>query len=137
MLANGITLGFKTSSAEGSYTDLPLLKEVPQIGADAELVENTPLSAKNRRYEQGIGTLPELEFIFIYENSATSAYRLMRTHADNKAKLYFEETLSDGTTFTFEAIPSIKLNGGGVNDPIDMVLTLAVQSDIDVTDPVG
>ena len=42
MLANGITLGMKKKS-ESIYEELEGLKEVPELGADPEKVENTVL----------------------------------------------------------------------------------------------
>ena len=39
MLANGIKLEFKESA--GSFTAIPELKEVPEMGVDPEKVENT------------------------------------------------------------------------------------------------
>ena len=44
MLANGATLGYKEKSASGStFTNLPGLKEIPEMGVDPEKVENTDI----------------------------------------------------------------------------------------------
>lgn len=53
MLANGSKLGYRENSA-AQYEDLPGLKEIPEMGADGEKVENTPLTAKQKQYEMGI-----------------------------------------------------------------------------------
>ena len=37
----------------------------------------------------------------------------LRNAADNKEKLYFEQTYPDGTKVTFEGQVSVKLGGGG------------------------
>ena len=49
MLANGSKLGYRkhSGSDEGNYTDLPGLKEIPEMGIEPEKVENTCLTDKN------------------------------------------------------------------------------------------
>lgn len=137
MLANGIKLGYKKKGAEpATYTDLPGLKEVPEMGDEPEKVDNTCLSDKVKQYEYGIGDPGDLEFKFKYENSsATSPYRVLRAAAESKEVLSFEETFPDGTKFSWDAQVSVKLGGGGVNGVIDFTLKMALQSEIAVVDP--
>lgn len=137
MLANGIKLGYKEKGASGTtYTDLTGLKEVPEIGIEPEKVENTCLSDKVKQYENGIGDAGDLEFKFKYENSsATSPYRVLRKAQETGKALSFQETLPDGTTFTWDAQPSVKLGGGGVNGAIEFTLKMALQSEIVSVDP--
>lgn len=138
MLANGITLGYKTSGGGSTYTNLTGLKEVPEIGIEPEKIENTCLSDTVKQYEMGIGDAGDLDFVFKYENTkTTSPYRVLRGFADNRTKVSFEEVLPDGTKFTWDAYVSVKLGGGGVNGAIDFTLSMALQSDIAVADPVG
>lgn len=137
MLVNGAKLGYKKKSDTAStYTDLPGLKEVPDIGAEPEKVENTCLTDKNKQYENGIGDLGDMKYKFKYDNSsADSPYRVLRKAADDEEVLSFEETLKDGTTITYDAQPSVKMTGGGVNGVVEFELTVAVQSDLAYTDP--
>ncbi len=135
MLANGAKLGYKKSS-ESSYTDLPGLKEIPDIGVDAEKQENTVLTDKHKKYEMGIGDLPDMVYKFKYENkSATSPFRVLRDAQDSGEVLSFQETDPDGTVIEFDAQVSVKRTGGGVNGVIDFEVTMIVQSDIEYTDP--
>lgn len=135
MLANGATLGIKKGSESG-YTILNGLKEIPDLGADAEKVENTPLDATAKRYEIGVGDAGDMEFTFIYENkSAGSTYRQLRALADSGETVSFEESFKDGTKFHFDAQCNVKLTGGALNGVIDLKLALALQSDIEVVDP--
>ena len=137
MLANGAKLGYKETSEAATYTDLPGLKEIPEMGADAEKVDNTVLTDKNKKYEMGIGDLPDMVYKFRYDNtSADSPYRKMREAQEAGKVLKFQEKLKDGTTTEFEAQVSVKRTGGGVNGVIDFDLTMYVQSDIEITDPV-
>lgn len=135
MLANGATLGYKPSGS--TYTNLVGLKEIPELGGDPEKVDVTTLADTSKQYEYGITDYGDLEFKFKYVNSAaTDAYRVMRGLAAAKTKTDFQLTLKDGTKFAWSAIPNVKLGGGGVNGVIDFTLSMALQSDITVTDPV-
>jgi len=136
MLANGIKLGYK-KGVETTFTNLAGLKEVPEMGSDPEKVENTTLADTTKKYEFGIGDYGDLEFTFKYENGkADSPYRVLRALQDAKTKVSFEETFPDGTVFAWDAQVNIKVSGGSVNDPIDFTLAMALQSEIDITDPV-
>lgn len=137
MLANGAKLGYKEKTGSGTYTDLPGLKEIPDIGVDAEKVDNTCLTDANKKYELGIGDLPEMVYKFKYENSsATSPYRVMRNYEKEGTVLSFEETDADGSKIRFDAQVSVKRTGAGVNGVIDFDLTVIVQSDLDYVDPI-
>jgi hypothetical protein len=135
MLANKAKLGVKTSDSASTYTDLPGLKSLAELGAEPELVDNTCLTDTMMQYEQGIGDPGTLEYTFKLDNSSeTTAYRILR--ALDKVKTYdWQETLVDGTTYTFKAQPSIRVGGGGVNEALEFTLSLALQSDITVTNP--
>ena len=136
MLANGIKLAF--SKTKGDYQNLVGLKEVPEFGIEPEKVENTTLADKVKKYEFGIGDAGELEYKFAYDNTtATSPYRVLRNAADNKEKLYFEQTYPDGTKVTFEVQVSVKLGGGGVNSVIEFTLKIALQSELTFVDGIG
>lgn len=136
MLANGIKLSYKEKGATGSFTELKGLKEVPEMGIDPEKVDNTTLADTVKQYENGIGDAGDLAFKFKYENkSATSPYRVLRLAQEQNEVLSFEETFPDGTKFTWDAQPSVKLGGGGVNAAIEFTLNMALQSAIVVADP--
>ena len=136
MLANGAALGYKETKEGASYTDLAGLKEIPEIGSDPEKVENTTLKDKVKQYEMGIGDPGDMVYKFKYENSsAESSYRKFREMEASKKTYYFEETDSDGTKIEFAAQPSVKRTGGGVNGVIELDVTMALQSELTITDP--
>ena len=137
MLANGAKLEYKEKSdATGAYKELPGLKEIPDCGVEPEKVENTCLTDPHKKYEMGIGDLPEMVYKFKYDNtSATSPYRVLREEADAGTVLYFQEKDTDGTTIEFGAQVSVKRTGGGVNGVIEFEVTMMVQTDIAYTDP--
>lgn len=137
MLANGATLEYREPGTE-AWTELEGLKEIPDLGVEAEKVDDTDLKSKNKKYEMGIGDVGDMKYIFRYDNeSPTSVHRVMRTaQAENKT-LEFRETLNDGSITTFMAQPSVKRTGGGVNGTVNTELSLAVQSDFEYEDPTG
>ena len=135
MLANGAKLGFKKSGG-ASFTDLPGLKEIPEMGIEPEKVENTCLTDKHKQYENGIGDPGDLVYKFRYENTKEdSPYRVMRKAQDSGEVLDFQETLIDGTTTEFSGQVSVKRTGGGVNGVVEFNLSIALQSELKVTDP--
>lgn len=135
MLANGAKLGFKKSGGS-SFTDLPGLKEIPEMGIEPEKVENTCLTDKNKQYENGIGDPGDLVYKFRYENTKEdSPYRVMRKAQDSGEVLDFQETLIDGTTTEFSGQVSVKRTGGGVNGVVEFNLSVALQSELAVNDP--
>lgn len=139
MLANGAKLGYSKTAPSGSstnYTDLPGLKEIPDIGSDPEKVDNTVLIDPHKKYEKGIGDLPEMTYKFKYDNSKTDCpYRMLRQADKDGTTLYFRETDADKSTIDFAAQVSVKRTGGGVNGVIEFEVTMMVQSDITYTDP--
>lgn len=139
MLANGAKLGYSKTAPSGSsttYTDLPGLKEIPDIGSDPEKVDNTVLTDSHKKYEKGIGDLPEMTYKFKYDNSKEDCpYRVLRQADKDGTTLYFRETDADKSTIDFAAQVSVKRTGGGVNGAIEFEVTMMVQSDIAYTDP--
>lgn len=136
MLANGILLGVKFPQAE-DFVDLPGLKTVPDMNNEKEKIENTPIAATTKRYENGIGDYGDLEYTFVYEGDREdTTYRMLREYADSNTALEFRETWTDGMKLTYKAEPSIGFKrGGGANTVIDLVVKMALQSDITVIDP--
>lgn len=135
MLANGATLGLK-KKGESSYTILPGLKEIPEMGIEPEKVDNTTLDDEIKQYEQGIGDAGDLAYKFKYDNTTTdSPYRILRTLQDSGEAADFQETLKDGTTTDFFAQVSVKRTGGGVNGVIEFTASMALQSKLKITDP--
>ena len=139
MLANGTKLGYSKTAPSGSsisYTDLPGLKEIPDVGTDPEKVDNTDLEASQKVYEMGIGDPGDITYKFKYENTETdSPYRILRAYEASGETLSFKETLKDGTTTEFDGQISLKRTGGGVNGVIEFDLNIALASAFKITDP--
>lgn len=137
MLANGILLGFRPAGTQGEYTDLPELKEVPDLQNKPERVENTPLNAANKRYEKGIGDPGEMVYKFCYHGPVKgSAIVLLQEHAATDTELDFQETWPDGTIIQYTAVPNLSFaRGGGINSVVDLQVEMFVTSDIETVLP--
>lgn len=133
MLANGAKLEYKNAS---QYVLLTGLKTLSEVGIATEKVSNTDLSDSVMVYEVGVGDSQEFSYTFKYENSSTnSSYRVLRKLQETGNVVEFRETLKDGTTTTFSGYPSVMRSGGGLNDPIEFTLSIALTSTPEVTDP--
>lgn len=133
MLVNGVTLKW-CATATGTFANMPDLKEVPDLGAEPEMVDNTALADSIIHNEQGIGDPGSMEYVFRFVNAAaTDSFRIAKTRDGQLT--YFKHELTDGTIYSFSGIPSFRLSGGGVNDPQEFVMAIALQSDLTVTDP--
>ena len=138
MLANGATLGYTTSysSSSMSYTNIPGLKEIPEIGTDPEKVENTCLTDQVKKYEQGIGDPGDMAYVFKWDTSTggnKSMFTALQTAQANSSTVYFQEKLKDNTTVTFAGQVAVKIGGGGVNGVVEWTLSVALQSDLTIS----
>lgn len=131
MLANGIKIGYSTSGTT-SYTNIDGLQEVPDIGVEPEKVENTCLSDSVKQYEKGIGDAGDMEFKFKYTNAV---WKVLRGFESASKPTNFKVTYPDGASVSFSAEVSNKLGGGSVNDPIAIITSMALQSELDWADP--
>ena len=59
----------------------------------------------------------------------------MRKAEGDGEVLSFCETLPDGTKFEYDAQVSVKLSSGAVNGVLEFTLKMALQSEINCTDP--
>lgn len=136
ILSKDITLGYDSTGAGSSYTDLPLLMEVPELGGDAEKVDVTVLSDSVRKYIDGIKDYGDLAFKFLYDNSgATSSYRILKGLEDAATLTKFQVALPDGTKFSFSGYVSVKLDSAAVNAALTFTATISLNSEVEVTNP--
>lgn len=144
MLANKATLGYKAGSSS-AYTDLAGLKQIPEMGAEPTLVDNTCLTDAMIMNEIGIGDAGQLEYVFKFTGYTAGTYKTLydllydttgATQGMPKNNtVEFQQKMADGTTYTFSAQGSLRVGGGGVNEAIEFTLTLALQSVIKVGAP--
>lgn len=135
MLLNGSKLGYNKTETS-SYTYLKTLKEVPDLGFEPEKIENTPINATVKRYENGVGDPGDLEYKFVYEeNKKSSETRTLLELCDAKKPVNWEHVLPDGTKYQFSATPSAKISGGALNAVAELTIAMALNSDMKRINP--
>lgn len=123
-LSKGIKLSYKASSAS-SFTDLTNLQEIPDLGGSADSVEVTTLDDEAHMYINGLKDYGDsLDFTFLYVKAQFDTLSGLTGTVSWKVTL---PGTSAGTC-TFDAEPSVKLNGVGVNDAVTYTLSLKPNS---------
>ena len=143
LLSKGIKFYTGTASQDSStgvwtfsnYTEVLNLQSIPSLGGDVDKVDVTVLADESRHYINGIKDYGDLEFGFLYDNSAaTSNYRALKALEGAGAKAVKVE-LPDTTTFEFAADISVSLDEAEVNAALTFTCSCGLQSDIEVTNP--
>lgn len=135
ILSKGIKLGYSKTSG-GTYTNIPDLQEVPNLGGSAEKVDVTTLADTNYRYINGIQDFGDLEFKFLYDNSGeTSNYRILKGLEEAGDVVYFQVEFPDGTKFDFSGQVSTTIEGASVNTALTFTAAITLNSEISVVNP--
>ena len=120
-----------------AYEKLVDIKDFPDLGGSPEMLETTTLSDKMQTYIPGIQNLDALEFTANY-TKADFATLKARDGVEHDFAVWFggtEEaniltpTGSDGK-FEFKGQLSVYPVGGGVNEVVDMNITIAPSTPI-------
>lgn len=132
-----VFLMHKASSAE-DYTKLVDIKEFPDLGGEPEMLETTTLSDKMQTYIAGIQSLEGLNFTANYTKQDFAKLKEL-DGKDEKFAVWFGGTESGGVVtpdgsegkFSFDGQLSVFPVGGGVNEVVDMSITIAPSTVID------
>lgn len=138
MLANGTLLGFRPKGSPEIFTDLPDLKELPDIDDKPERIENTPINATSKRYEMGVGDMGEMAYTFCYNGADDPGSAICLLQDANAAgeELEFQETWTDGVLIQYTAVPHLSFTRGtGLNGIILLKVTMFITSDIETILP--
>ena len=126
-----VFLMHKTAAAE-AYTKLIDIKEFPDLGGEPEMLETTTLSDKMQTYIAGIQSLEGLSFTANYDKSDFSKLKALEGKKEQYA-VWFGGTEAGGVVtpdgsngkFSFDGELSVYPVGGGVNEVVDMNITIA------------
>lgn len=134
----GITLGVKKTTSGSTYTNLPNLQAVPEMGGDPEKIDVTVLSDQSKKYINGVKDNGDLQFTFLYDADQTdSSFKTLKTLQDAGKSNDYQVKFPDGTTFEFSAMVSVKTGSAEVNGALTFTASFALQSEIDTTFPTG
>lgn len=124
----------KSTSAWEKVVDI---KEFPDLGGTPEMLETTTLSDKMQTYIPGIQSLDALEFT---SNYTLEEYKKLKAleGVDKQYAVWFGGTEAGDTVtptgsdgkFKFNGQLSVFPVGGGVNEVVDMTITIAPSTPI-------
>jgi hypothetical protein len=115
-----ISKGIKLSYGENVLEDL---MEIPELGGDVDKIEITTLGDEAHMYTNGIRNYGDaIAFKFLYKKEQFTTLNGLTDEQDWKVEL------PDGTTYTFSGVPSVKLDGVGVNAALTYTLNIAPTS---------
>lgn len=120
-----------------SYEKLIDIKSYPDLGGDPEMLDTTTLSNKMKTYIMGIQDAEKLEFTANYDWTEYQAL-LSDVGVQKDYAIWFGGTESGGTLtptgsagkFTFSGQLALKVNGGGVNEVVNLTLSIIPNTEI-------
>lgn len=129
----------KKGDSGDTYTKLIDIKDFPDLGGAPELLETTTLSDNMQTYIPGIQSLDALEFTANYTKDDFDTLKALEGTEYNFA-VWFGGTLNSNTLtptgsdgkFEFKGKLSVFPVGGGVNEVVDMTITIAPSTPITV-----
>lgn len=131
----------KKGDSGETYEKLIDIKDFPDLGGSPEMLETTTLSDKMQTYIPGIQSLDALEFTANYTKADfTKLKALEGTECDFAVWFGGEETggtlipTGEDGKFQFKGQLSAFPVGGGVNEVVDMTITIAPSTPITVAE---
>lgn len=124
-------------ASESAYTKLIDIKEFPDLGGDPEMLETTTLSDKMQTYIAGIQSLDGLSFTANYDLTNFKTLKALEGK-NEKYAVWFGGTESGGVLtptgsdgkFSFDGQLTAYPTGGGVNEVVDIGITIAPSTPI-------
>lgn len=122
-----------------TYSKLLDISEFPDLGGAPEQIDVTTLTDTMRHYINGVQDTGSLSFTAFYTTTDYQAVKALDDgESDHDFAVWFGGTKSGETVtptgsngkFSFKGQLSVYVNGGGVNDPVSMTITIAPSTDI-------
>lgn len=131
----------KKESTGNTYEKLIDIKEFPDLGGDPEMLETTTLSDKMQTFIAGIQSMDAMQFTANYTLSEYKELQKLNGKTESYA-VWFGGTESGGTLtptgsdgkFKFDGQLTCYPNGGGVNEVINLTISIAPSTPITLDD---
>ena len=125
-------------SDAADYEKLVDITEFPDLGTDPEMLETTTLSDKMQTYIAGVQSLEGLSFTANYDKADFASLKALEGKQEQFA-VWFGGSEAGGVVtpdgsngkFSFKGELSVYPVGGGVNEVVDMNITIAPSTVID------
>ena len=123
---------FLMKKTESTYGKLIDIKDFPDLGGAPEMLETTTLSDGAQTYIRGIQSQDALEFTANYTKSDYDTLKALEgTELD--LAVWFGGTVANGVAtptgsdgkYEFKGELSVFITGGGVNEVVDMTISIA------------
>ena len=124
---------FLMKSTDGTtYTKMLDIKDFPDIGGAPEMLETTTLSDGSRTYILGLQEQEAMEFTANYDKATYNSLSAGQ-NTETYLAVWSGATVSNGVAtpngsngkFSFRGMYSLSVVGGGVNEVVDMKVTIA------------
>lgn len=120
------------ASTGNTYTKLVDIKDFPDLGGAPEMIDVTTLSNPARVYIPGIQDTEALEFTANYTLADFQTLDALK-NTEGDYSVWFGGTEAAGVVtpdgsqgkFDFKGYLSVHVSGGGVNEAVDMAITIA------------
>lgn len=130
---------FLMKKSGATYSKLVDIKDFPDLGGAPEMLETTTLSDKMQTYIPGIQSNDALEFTANYTQADFATLKALEGTSASYA-VWFGGTESGGVAtpdgsngkFEFDGELSVHVVGGGVNEVVDMTITIAPSTPITI-----
>lgn len=127
----------KKGASADTYEKLVDIKEFPDLGGEPEMLETTTLSDNMQTYIAGIQSLDGLSFTANYDMTDFQKLKALEGKTDSYA-VWFGGIESGGVVtpdgsngkFEFDGQLSVYPVGGGVNEVVDMNISIAPSTPI-------
>ena len=127
----------KKGSSDDTWSKLVDIKEFPDLGGEPEMLETTTVSDNMQTYIAGIQSLDGLTFTANYDKEDFQTLKALEGK-ENDYAVWFGGTgdagslTPDGSNgkFSFKGQLSVFPVGGGVNEVVDMSITIAPSTPI-------
>lgn len=127
----------KKGTSADTYEKLVDIKEFPDLGGEPEMLETTTLSDNMQTYIAGIQSLDGLSFTANYDMTDFQKLKALEGKTDSYA-VWFGGQESNGVVtpdgsngkFEFDGQLSVYPVGGGVNEVVDMNISIAPSTPI-------
>ena len=123
---------FLMKKTEGTYGKLIDIKDFPDLGGAPEMLETTTLSDSAQTYILGIQSQDALEFTANYTKTDYDTLKALEG-TDLDLAVWFGGTVANGVAtptgsdgkYEFKGELTVFISGGGVNEVVDMTISIA------------
>ena len=127
----------KGSGQSATYSKLIDIKDFPDLGGSPEMLETTTLSDGAQTYIPGIQSQDAMEFTANYTSSDFTTLKALEG-TELELAVWFGATVSAGVAtptgsdgkFEFKGYLTVRVNGGGVNEPVGMTISIAPTTEV-------